>query len=80
MDAVRSPYIKPRSLQQAPERVLGPEPGAAVLAALLDDPQGVPWQALASGTTGALAEAIRYPLLGVLQEGWWPAGRADLQV
>ena len=52
--------LNSRSLQQAPECVLGPEPGAAVLAALLDDPQGVPWRALASGTPEALAQAVRY--------------------
>ena len=54
-------YSHSCSLQQALERVLGPEPGAAVLAGLLDDPQGVPWRALASGTPKVLTEAIRYP-------------------
>ena len=36
-----------------------------MLAALLEDPQGVPWRALASGTPKALADAIRYPFKGL---------------
>ena len=50
--------------------MLGPELGAAVLAALLDDQQGVPWRALEAGTPEALADAIRYLFLVCCREGW----------
>ncbi|KAK9830622.1 hypothetical protein WJX81_006632 [Elliptochloris bilobata] len=44
---------------QARERALGPALEAAMLAALQEEPNGVPWQAMASGTAGVLADAVR---------------------
>lgn len=41
------------------DRSPGPLLDAALLAALEDDPQGVPWQPLASGMAEALGAALR---------------------